>query len=312
MRRRSKRSGARSTDPSRRALIGVSGTVRRRRLAALLLLLPAGLLIAGLLAGPLLYLLSFSLHHGVPGRIAVASGLTLANYLRILTDPYYLAVMGRTLALALGATTICLLLGFPLAYFLWRAPPRWKGVLILLVVAPLLISIVVRSYSWMVILGDTGVLNDALQALGLADQPIEIMFTATAVLIGLVHVQFPFMVLSILAGLERIDPDLIDAAATLGAPRGRAILEIVLPLSVPGIVAGVSLVFSLCMTAFVTPTLMGGSGSRVLTTLIYNQFVTVFDWPTGAAIAALLLLLSLGVAYAIMRAATGAVRRAEA
>jgi len=286
--------------------------VTRPRTVAVLLLLPAGLALAALLVAPLLYLLSYSLHQAVPGRMAVEPGLTLSTYARVLSDPFYLGVVVRTLALSLGATAICALLGFPLAYFLWRAPARWKGTLTLLVVAPLLISIVVRSYGWMVILGDSGVLNDALSALGLIDQPVAIMFTSLAVLIGLVHVQFPFMVLSILAGLERIDPDLLDAAATLGAPRPRAVLEIVLPLSVPGLVAGVTLVFSLCMTAFVTPTLMGGSGARVLTTLIYNQFVTVFNWPTGAAIAALLLVLCLGVAYVIARGASGAVRRAEA
>lgn len=284
----------------------------RPRTVAVLLLLPAGLALVALLVAPLLYLLSYSLHQAVPGRMAVEPGLTLSTYARVLSDPFYLGVVVRTLALSLGATAICALLGFPLAYFLWRAPARWKGTLTLLVVAPLLISIVVRSYGWMVILGDSGVLNDALSALGLIDQPVAIMFTSLAVLIGLVHVQFPFMVLSILAGLERIDPDLLDAAATLGAPRPRAVLEIVLPLSVPGLVAGVTLVFSLCMTAFVTPTLMGGSGARVLTTLIYNQFVTVFNWPTGAAIAALLLVLCLGVAYVIARGASGAVRRAEA
>jgi len=286
--------------------------VTRPRTVAVLLLLPAGLALVALLVAPLLYLLSYSLHQAVPGRMAVEPGLTLSTYARVLSDPFYLGVVVRTLALSLGATAICALLGFPLAYFLWRAPARWKGTLTLLVVAPLLISIVVRSYGWMVILGDSGVLNDALSALGLIDQPVAIMFTSLAVLIGLVHVQFPFMVLSILAGLERIDPDLLDAAATLGAPRPRAVLEIVLPLSVPGLVAGVTLVFSLCMTAFVTPTLMGGSGARVLTTLIYNQFVTVFNWPTGAAIAALLLVLCLGVAYVIARGASGAVRRAEA
>ena len=284
----------------------------RPRTVAVLLLLPAGLALVALLVTPLLYLLSYSLHQAVPGRMAVEPGLTLSTYVRVLSDPFYLGVVVRTLALSLAATAICAFLGFPLAYFLWRAPVRWKGILTLLVVAPLLISIVVRSYGWMVILGDSGVLNDALSALGLVDQPVTIMFTSLAVLIGLVHVQFPFMVLSVLAGLERIDPDLLDAAATLGSPRSRAVLEIVLPLAVPGLVAGITLVFSLCMTAFVTPTLMGGSGARVLTTLIYNQFVTVFDWPTGAAVAALLLALCLGVTYVIVRGASGAVRRAEA
>ena len=282
------------------------------RRGAILLLLPAGLLVAALLAAPLVYLLSFSLHHSVPGRMALQPGVTLSNYGRILTDSYYLGVTVRTLGLSLGATTICLLLGFPMAYFLWRAPARWKGPLTLLVVAPLLISIVVRSYGWMVILGDSGLLNNALRAVGLIDAPLEIMFTSTAVLIGLIHVQFPFMVLSILAGLERVDADLVDAAATLGARRGRAILEVVLPLAVPGIVGGVTVVFSLCMTAFVTPTLMGGSGSRVLTTLIYNQFIVVFDWPFGAALAALLLVLCLATTFGIIRAAAGPIRRAGA
>ncbi len=282
------------------------------RATAILVLLPAGLLIGALLVAPLAYLLGYSLHEAVPGRMAVQPGLTLATYVRVLTDTYYLGVMFRTLVLSLGTTAICLLLGFPMAYYLWRAPPRWKGLLTLLVVAPLLISIVVRSYGWMVILGDSGLVNDALTALGLIDQPLEIMFTTTAVTIGLVHVQFPFMVLSILAGLERVDAALLDAAATLGASRGRAILEIAVPLAVPGMVAGVTLVFGLCMTAFVTPALMGGSGARVLTTLIYNQFVTVFDWPVGAAVAAVLLVLCLVVTYAIVRGTAGAVRRAEA
>jgi putative spermidine/putrescine transport system permease protein len=278
----------------------------------ILLLLPAGLLVAALLAAPLIYLLSFSVHQSLPGRMALQPGLTLLNYSRILTDSYYLGVTVRTLGLSLSATVICALLGFPMAYFLWRAPARRKGPLTLLVVAPLLISIVVRSYGWMIILGDSGLLNSALRAVGAIDAPLEIMFTSTAVLIGLVHVQFPFMVLSILAGLERIDTDLVDAAVTLGAHRGRAIMEIVLPLAVPGIVGGVTLVFSLCMTAFVTPTLMGGSGSRVLTTLIYSQFIVVFDWPLGAALAALLLVLCLAATFGIIRLTAGSVRRAGA
>jgi putative spermidine/putrescine transport system permease protein len=281
-----------------------------QRRGAILLLLPAGLLVAALLVAPLIYLLSFSLYHSVPGRMALQAGATFSNYGLILTDSYYLGVTMRTLGLSVGATTICMLLGFPMAYFLWRAPVRWKGPLTLLVVAPLLISIVVRSYGWMVILGDSGLLNNALRAVGLIDGPLEIMFTSTAVMIGLIHVQFPFMVLSILAGLERVDFDLVEAAGTLGARRGRAIVEVVLPLAVPGIVGGVTLVFSLCMTAFVTPTLMGGSGSRVLTTLIYNQFIVVFNWPLGAALAALLLVLCIVTTFAVVHGAAGPVRRA--
>lgn len=264
--------------------------------------LPAALTIAGLLAAPLAYLLQFSLRHAVPGRIAVAPGLTLDNYARLLLDPFYLGIIGRTLALSVGVTAICLALGFPLAFFLWRAPARWKSLLTLLVVAPLLISIVTRAYGWMIILGDAGIVNDVLRAAGLIDRPLQIMFTTGAVTVGLVHVQLPFMVLSIQASLERIDPALLDAAGTLGAGRLRAVAEVVAPLALPGIVAGATLVFSLCMTAFVTPTLMGGSGANVLTTLAYHQFVTVFDWPFGAAIATALFVLSAGLIALFLRA----------
>lgn len=298
---------------------GVFGLVRRASSEApgaswtpALLVLPALLVIAGLLVAPLVHLLGFSFHRAVPGRMALEPGLTLVNYARLVTDGYYLGIMGRTVALSLIATLVCLIMGFPLAYFLWRAPVRWKGVFTLLVVAPLLISIVVRSYGWMVILGDSGVFNGLLIWIGLIDEPVEIMFTTTAVLIGLVHVQFAFMVLSILAALERIDPSLIEAAATLGATRLRAALEIVAPLALPGIVAGTTLVFSLCMTAFVTPTLMGGSGTRVMTTLVYHQFVTVFNWPLGAAVAALLFVLCLGIVFAFMRTVGRSARRMEA
>lgn len=259
------------------------------------LALPASITIAALLLVPLGYLLQFSFKHGVPGRIAVEPGFTVDNYTRLLLDSFYLEIIGRTLALSFAVTVICLLLGFPLAWFLWRAPPRWKNLLALLVVAPLLISIVTRAYGWMIILGDSGILNAGLMAVGLVEYPVPLMFTTGAVLTGLVHVQFPFMVLSILASLERVDPTLCEAAETLGANRLRAAMEIVAPLALPGIVGGATLVFSLCMTAYVTPTLMGGSGTRVLTTLIYHQFVTVFDWPFGAAVAAVLLLLSVGL-----------------
>jgi putative spermidine/putrescine transport system permease protein len=263
--------------------------------------LPAALTVAALLVVPIGYLFQFSLHHGVPGRMAVTPGLTLANYSRLLLDSFYLSIIARTLGLALLVTVICLVLGFPLAQFLWRAPPRWKNLLTLLVVAPLLISIVTRAYGWMIILGDAGIVNDALRRIGLVDHPLQIMFTTGAVLIGLVHVQLPFMVLSILASLERIDPALMDAAATLGANRWRTALTVLVPLAAPGIVGGSTLVFSLCMTAFVTPTLLGGSGAKVLTTLAYHQFVTVFDWPFGAAIAAVLFGLSAGLIALFLR-----------
>ena len=257
------------------------------------LLLPALLVLLLLLAVPLAHLVELSLREGVPGRMLLKPGHTLATYARVLGDAYYLGILGRTLLLSLGVTAASVVLGLPLAYFLWRAPARWKSMLTLLVIAPLLISLVVRAYGWIVLLGDAGLVNRMLLGLGLVEQPVEIMYTGVAVFLGLLHVQFPFMVLSLLTAMERIDPALLDAAETLGASRPRAVGEIVLPLAVPGIMAGCTLVFTLCMTAFVTPQLLGGTGTRVVTTLVYGQFTSAFNWPLGSALAVVLAACSL-------------------
>lgn len=270
----------------------------------LLLLVPACAVLLVLLVLPVGYLLEFSLHTAIPGRLQVAPGLTLANYARIFLDPFHRGVVVNTVGLSVLVTLLTLVAGFPLAYFLWSAPARWKGLLTMLVVAPLLVSIVVRTYGWMVILGDNGVVNDLLRALRIVDEPIQMMFTGFAVVVGLTHIELPFMVLSILAALERIDPSMSEAAETLGASRWRTIRHVILPLSVSGIAAGTTLVFSLSISAFVTPALMGGSGTRVLTTLIYQQFVTVFNWPFGAAVAAVLLAVALGIIGVSLRVMT--------
>jgi putative spermidine/putrescine transport system permease protein len=259
------------------------------------LLAPALLLLVALLAVPLGYLAELSFRENVPGRMVLKPGFTLAGYARVLGDGFYLGILGRTLWLSAAVTSVSLVFGFAVAYALWRAPARWKTTLTLLVIAPLLISLVVRAYGWIVLLGDTGLVNRVLLGFGLVEEPLQIMYSAAAVFLGLVHVQFPFMVLSLLAAMERIDPALLDAAETLGASRARAVAEVVLPLSLPGVVAGCTLVFTLCMTAFVTPQLLGGSGTRVMTTLVYNQFTAAFNWPLGSALAVVLSGASLGV-----------------
>lgn len=259
----------------------------------IILLAPALIVLVVLLLFPLGYLTDISFKESIPGRMVFQPGYSLANYVRVLTDSFYLAVLGGTVAIAAAVTFVCALLGFPLAYFLWRTPPAYKGTLTLLIIAPLLVSVVVRAYGWMIILGDRGLINQMLLGLGAVESPIHIMFTSTAMFIGLVHVQFPFMVLSTLAALERVDPALVQAAETLGASRLRAITEVVAVLALPGIITGTVLVFTLSMTAFVTPILLGGSSSRVMTTLIYNEFSTAFNWPMGSALALILSVVSL-------------------
>ena len=261
------------------------------------LLLGPMLVIVVLLVLPVGRLIELSFHQTQPGRMLLQPGYSLGSYARAVGDPYYLLILLRTVLLSAGVTVVTVGLGYPVAYCLWRASPRYKTVLVLLVVAPLLVSLVVRSYGWMVLLGDTGVVNAALLAAGLISEPLAMMYTPGAVFLGLVHVQLPFMVLSLLTAMERTDPVLLAAAETLSASRLRAIVEVLLPLTLPGLVSGATLVFTLCMTAFVTPQLLGGNGSRVMTTLIYGQFTSAFNWPLGAALAAVLGVASLlGVA----------------
>jgi len=264
---------------------------------SLLLAAPALLVLAALFFAPLFHILDLSFREGISGSIRIKPGHSLASYIRAVTDFYYAGVLIRTLLLSLAVTAACAVLGFPLSYFLWRADPRWKGILTLLVVAPVLVSIVVRAYGWIVLIGDNGLLNQVLMALGMIDAPLQIMYSMLAVFIGLMHVQFPFMVLSVLAAMERIDPFLIDAAETLGASRLSAVILIVLPLAVPGIATGTILVFTLCMTAFVTPAFLGGGSTQVMTTLVYGQFTTAFDWPLGSALAVILAVVSLGASF---------------
>jgi putative spermidine/putrescine transport system permease protein len=262
---------------------------RLSRAVRLTLLAPATLTIALLLTIPLGLLLSYSLAPGGSTRADFSGGLTLENYVDILGDAFYLAIILKTLWLSLIVTAASIAIGWPLAYFLWKAPNRFKTLLTVAVVAPLLISIPVRNYGWMVILGDTGVVNKLLLGLGLVRQPLRMMFTDFAIVLGLTHVLMPFVVLSVLATLERIPDNLAEAAQSLGANRLRAIWAVVVPLSMPGVLAGATLVFCVAISAYVTPALMGPSGAKYSATLVYQQFVSTFDWPRGAAIAAVLL-----------------------
>jgi putative spermidine/putrescine transport system permease protein len=180
-----------------------------------------------------------------------------------------------------------------LALAIWRAPPRRRGLLVIIVISPLLVSIVTRTYGWMVVLGDNGILNSVLRGIGLIDEPLHIMFTQGAVVVGLVHVFLPMMVLSILAVMDKIDPALAQAAQTLGASSFVTFWQITFPLLIPGLTAGVTIVFSLAMSSYVTPALMGGRNSGMLTTLIYQQFVVTYNWHFGAALVVVLLATSL-------------------
>jgi putative spermidine/putrescine transport system permease protein len=252
---------------------------------------------------PIGLLLGYSFAPGGSTRADFSAGITLENYRDVLGDTFYLSIILKTIWISLIVTACSILLGWPLAYFLWRVPRRWKSLLTVAVVAPLLVSIPVRNYGWLIILGDTGLINIALKKIGLIGTPLKLMFTDFAVVLGLTHVLMPFVTLAVLASLERVGEHLAEAAETLGATRLRAIFHVVLPLSTPGIMAGAMLVFCVAVSAYVTPALMGPSGAQYAATLVYQQFVSTFDWPRGATIAALLLLITLAALLTILAGA---------
>jgi len=285
-----------------RALRRLANAVLFRSRASTLIQLSPGLLIlVALFALPLLFLAWVSLWRHSPNSFG-PTPLTLENYRRFLFDGFFLRSILRTLQLGIVTTLVTLALGYPLALIMARSTARVRGFLLVLVLTPLMVSVVVRVFGWMVILGDTGLINKALLALGLIDQPLRIMNTMAAVVIGLAQVEFAFMVLPIFSALLGVGRSLEEAAATLGASPWRVFRHVVLPLSLPGVAAGSALVFSLSVSAFVQPQLLGGSSFFVMTTLMYQQITATLNWPFGAAIGfiilgtALLTLILLGVA----------------
>jgi putative spermidine/putrescine transport system permease protein len=264
------------------------------------LVLPAIIAVVALLVLPVGYLLLLSFNPPTTGEIEATWQLTLANYTRLLSDFFYLFIILRSVLVAAITSLIAAAAGYPLALSLWRAPRLYRSYLVVLVLAPLLISVVVRTYGWMVILGDKGVLNVALSSLGIIREPLEIMFTRTAVVIGLVHVLLPFMALSILSSLERIDPAVPEAARTLGAGPLATHWHVIAPMAAPGFAAGVTIVFSFAISAYVTPMLMGRGATDMITTVIYQQFMTVYNWHFGSALTTILLAVTLIVLSAAL------------
>ncbi|WP_295380253.1 ABC transporter permease [uncultured Pseudacidovorax sp.] len=277
----------------------VVAPARRRPPVGLLVLPGLALLVLGLFL-PLGQVLWMSLNPPEPGVIAPVAELTLANYARLMRSDFYLGIVGRTLWLSALTTLLTAVFGMVLGLSVWRARPSVRGLLLVMILAPLLVSIVARTYGWVVLLGDKGALNSVLMALGLTDEPLRIMYTQPAVLIGLVHVFLPFMVLSLLGALDRIDPLLTEAAATLGASRWHVFRHVILPLAVPGLASGTIIVFSLSMSSYVTPALMGGSRSGLMTTFIYQQFSVTMNWHFGATMVAVLLAATLALLLAVV------------
>ncbi|WP_232696237.1 ABC transporter permease [Brevibacillus daliensis] len=253
-----------------------------KRFPYLFLLLPALILLLGVFVIPMLFILVLSFQ-GVEGQFS------LENYKTIFTDVYYWEVLWKTIKISLYTVFFTLVLAFPVAMFMAKTPGKLRGLVTMLIICPHLISVVIRNFGWVVILGETGWINVTLMDLGLIEQPLRFMYNEVGVVIGLTDAFIAYMVLAIATSLYSIDQSLYKAASILGANRIQSFFHVTLPLSMPGVFAGITLVFSLSMSAYVTPALMGGTGVKVIPTLAFEQIMAVLNWPLGAALAILLL-----------------------
>jgi putative spermidine/putrescine transport system permease protein len=214
---------------------------------------------------------------------------TLKNWVEVFTDSYFFEIFMRTFRIAFLVTLAAIVIGVPEAYILNRMAPAWRSAFLLVIIGPLLVSVVARTLGWALLLGSTGLVNQGLIALGLIATPLEFMFTETGVVIALIHVLIPFMILAVWASLQRLDPQIENAALSLGAGRLTIWRRVILPQIVPGILSGSIIVFALAASAFASPAIIGGRRLKVASTLAYDEFLNTLNWPLGAAVAVLLL-----------------------
>jgi putative spermidine/putrescine transport system permease protein len=267
------------------------GTKRRLPAAALpwLLSLPALALFAVVVAIPLAMTVMLSFHDWSQYK-GIQFVFILKNWQEVWSDSYYHEMFLRTFRIAILVTLITAAFGAPEAYILYRMRAPWRGLFILVLLGPLLISVVARTLGWALLFGgNSGVVNAALMKLGIIAAPLPFMFTEAGIVIALAHVMMPFMVLAVWASLQRIDPQIENAAASLGAGHFTILRRVIFPQIVPGVLSGGIIVFALAASAFATPAIIGGRRLKVAATLAYDEFLNTLDWPLGATVAVLLL-----------------------
>lgn len=269
-----------------------------RRKQALLLALPTVLTLFFFFLAPMAYILI---------RTLLTNGVS--DFTSFFTDPFYLDILWTTLRVSLVSTAVSLLLGYPVAYFMARTRSRMKKVMMIIILFPFLVSAVVRSYGWMVILGTNGLLNQLLLALGLIAKPLKILNTEAAVIIGMIHLLIPYMILSLVGVLQSIDPNVEYAAYSLGATPAQTFRKVVLPLSLPGVLSGCVLVFTMSMTSYVTPKLLGGSKFRMMATMVVQEINVNFDWSAASAVSYILLAVILLAQVVIVLTTSGYMKR---
>lgn len=266
----------------------------------LALLLPALLALVIVFVLPIAFLAAKSFHPDA-GLGQVGPEFTLENYWKFFADPFYLYILLDTFELGFIVVTVCVLCAYPVAYFLARTRSRWRGIFMFLVVAPLLISVVIRNLGWLPVLGDNGLVNWVLAGIGLTKEPLHLVNNFTGVVIGLVHTLLPFMILTLTTVIQRIEPDIEEAAINLGASPLETFWRIVFPLSRPGLLSGYLLVFTMAISAYTTPVLLGGKRVLVMATYIDQQVRTVLDYALGATVAVILMLVAGAVTMIALR-----------
>lgn len=221
----------------------------------------------------------------------ILPGWTLEHYGLVFSDSYFLTIFWRTIWIAGLTTLICVLVGAPQAYVLSRMSKRWRSIILLVVLSPLLVSLVVRAFGWSMLLGPGGLIGIAAAKLGIG----PLLYTPTAIVIGLVHVMLPFMIIPVWTSLQKLDPMVEYAAYSLNATRMETLLKVVMPQAMPGILSGSLIVFGLSASAFAAPALLGGRRLKMVATLVYDEFLTELNWPLGATIAIVLLLTNVAI-----------------
>lgn len=256
---------------------------------ALALLLPALLVNLAVFLLPMGNLALLSFRQANEGG-ALLEGITLATWAKMFGDIFYAELVRDSVLIALAITGLTLLCSYPIALFIHRAPDRWKNMLVVMCISPLLVSAVVRTYGWMVILGDGGIIAAFLRWLGMVKAP-RMVFNTTGVVVGLTEILMPYMILALIAGFGRLNTSLEEAAASLGARPFTVFRRVVLPLTLPGIMLGCLLAFVLAVSSFITPKLLGGGRVFLLATEIYDQAIVTLNWPVAAALSIVVLVI---------------------
>ena len=273
------------------------------------LLLPMLAFVIGFFLLPLLGMLTISFYQSAPGRVYVPQ-FSADSYVRFLADPWYWGLLWRTIWLALVVTAICLAVGYPLSYWIWRARGASKALLMGAVLVPLFTNLIARLYGWQIILSKSGPLNFALGELGVLDKPVLFNYNFGAVVVGLTHIALPYFVLILVSVLEGLDRSLIEVARNLGAGRLRSLVEVVLPLSAPGLATATAITFAWGMGAYAEPLILGSPREWTMSVEAERQILAGFDWPFGATIAFVLVASMLVLIFLLIKAFTrkGAVR----